>query len=165
MKPAKRKAVMERAGYTCELALLGCEVGADTVHHLVKKEWGGRNSLGNLRASCGACHRWVHANEDAAVVVGLLVRPGGVLPVEPAKRGVAPRPVQVRDRRCDARHEVWEFMRCTLPLGHVGRHRALKGVHGGQVPMVWGEDATSMLKRAARGPVELARHPLSRVAS
>lgn len=166
VSPAKREAIFARCFGRCELALDGCAVDAEQLHHLVKQEWGGRNALGNLRAVCDRCHRWVHLNEETSLALGFLARPGATERTDSQpRRHVAPgsplcKPIPAK--RCVADHPIWEFLRCTLPAGHDGRHKGLKGVHGGQVPMVWGEDATSVLQRSARGPVEIARHPLSR---
>jgi 5-methylcytosine-specific restriction endonuclease McrA len=42
-------------------------------HHRKPKARGGSNTPGNLIPLCVSCHRWVHANPDAAHAAGFLL--------------------------------------------------------------------------------------------
>lgn len=80
----------ERDGYVCAMARPGCESvwrqargwGAKLLpgifgiqaHHLLPREHGGPDTLGNLVSLCFRCHAWVHVgrNHDEAVALGWL---------------------------------------------------------------------------------------------
>lgn len=51
---SRRRAVLSRDGYVCQLALAGCEGTASEVDHAVR---GDDHSFGNLRAVCSECHK------------------------------------------------------------------------------------------------------------
>ena len=52
----QRAAVLEAAGWLCQVRLPGCTVRATTVDHVMPLAYGGTNDRWNLRASCAACN-------------------------------------------------------------------------------------------------------------
>ena len=55
--PERRRRVLERDGYACQLRYADICVGrASQVDHIVQPEAGGTNDLANLRAVCVRCH-------------------------------------------------------------------------------------------------------------
>ena len=69
--PAIKKAVLERDGHFCLLALPGCEGEATITHHRANRGAGGSRILnhpGNLVAACPPCNS---AAEDAHAIVRL----------------------------------------------------------------------------------------------
>lgn len=52
-----RKRILERDAHTCQIALPGCTVHANTVDHITPVAWGGSwYDADNLRAACAHCN-------------------------------------------------------------------------------------------------------------
>ncbi len=68
-----RPKVFERANGICEVKVPCCIGKATVVHHLRRRSQGGDNSLGNLKACCDPCHRYIHANIAWAYANGHLI--------------------------------------------------------------------------------------------
>ena len=52
----RRKFILHRDGYRCQIQLEGCLVTATEVDHIIRKEWGGSDQPDNLRAACKWCN-------------------------------------------------------------------------------------------------------------
>ena len=70
-----RLLVAERCQGRCEGRTMVCTGNAEAVHHILRRSQGGKHEPENLLALCTACHNWVHANPQAAVDKGLLLKP------------------------------------------------------------------------------------------
>lgn len=74
--PKARKTLRARSGGVCEMRnlLAPCSGRAAEVSHRIKRGAGGRHGeareangrMSNLIHACSPCHRWVHANPEAA---------------------------------------------------------------------------------------------------
>lgn len=124
LKQPTRVQVMKRASDRCEAHVnTNCDVRAEQMHHILKREHGGRNEIGNLLAICRPCHKWIHMHEDLAIYRRLLRRPAGILPrvkVEPLTY-----PIKTVFNTCQAEHPVWEAVNCVQRPGHDGPHRGV----------------------------------------
>jgi 5-methylcytosine-specific restriction endonuclease McrA len=54
--PATSRAVIERDDGVCQLRLPGCTRKATTADHTIAKEFGGTDSMSNLKAACKHCN-------------------------------------------------------------------------------------------------------------
>lgn len=51
--------------YGCRCLLTGIEDEKLTRHHIIKKEYGGEDSVENLALLCGKIHQWLHSLEKS----------------------------------------------------------------------------------------------------
>lgn len=77
-----RPAALERDGYRCKGQVTDrCTdmTEAAVVHHIQPRSLTGTHDLYNLISLCNPCHDWVHANDDDAQDLALLVGSGAPL--------------------------------------------------------------------------------------
>lgn len=127
MKQPIREQVMRRAGERCEAHVnANCGVHAEQVHHILKREHGGRNDMPNLLAICHPCHKWIHTHEDLAIYRRLLRRPTGIVPrTKRSNADPLTYPVKTVFNTCQAGHPVWDAVTCVLRPAHDGKHRGV----------------------------------------
>lgn len=68
-RPDELLAELCKAGIPCV-----CTGRAECRHHILRRSQGGGDDRDNTIDVCSACHRWVHDNPAAALVLGLLRR-------------------------------------------------------------------------------------------
>ena len=83
----RRKAVLVRDCYTCQIGGEGCTVVATTVDHIHPKAWGGTEDPSNLRAACWNCNQ---RKGTRVAVAQRSATPGGTLVFRGAPRSTAP---------------------------------------------------------------------------
>lgn len=73
---AFREAVMQRAGWRCEIGSAVCIRVAAHAHHVLPRSAGGGHEAENGLAACAPCHSYLHANPAEAYERNWLRRRG-----------------------------------------------------------------------------------------